>query len=56
MKWIQAENRVQPEVLIAQTGFMQGAAGVGTFFLHCDAAATSHKTPAIVWPDTPFSA
>jgi len=53
-KWVQAENRVSPEVVIAQTGFMQGAAGVGTFFLHCDAAARGVRRPAIVWPDTPF--
>jgi hypothetical protein len=32
---------------------MQGAAGVGTFFLHCDAAARGRST-AILWPDTPF--
>ena len=53
-KWVQAENRVSPDVVIAQTGFMQGAAGVGTFFLHRDAAARGARRPAIVWPDTPF--
>jgi lantibiotic modifying enzyme len=55
LKWIQAENRVQPEAVVAQTGFMQGAAGVGTFFLHADAAASGRRAPAIVWPDTPFT-
>jgi lantibiotic modifying enzyme len=54
VKWVQAENRVQPEVVIAQTGYMQGAAGVGTFFLHCDAAARG-RSSGIVWPDTPFA-
>ena len=54
LKWVQAENRIQPDVVIAQTGFMQGAAGVGTFFLHCDAAARGVRAPNIVWPDTPF--
>ena len=28
-RWIQAEHRVKPELLIAQTGYMQGAAGIG---------------------------
>ena len=54
LKWIQAENRVSPNDVVAQTGFMQGAAGVGTFFLHCDAAAHGRPT-AIVWPDSPFA-
>jgi lantibiotic modifying enzyme len=34
LKWIQAENRVSPNDVIAQTGLMQGAAGVGRFYLH----------------------
>ena len=53
LKWIQAEHRVRPELLIAQTGFMQGAAGVGTFFLHLDAFERGKK-PGSVCPDTPF--
>lgn len=53
LKWVQAENRIQPDVVVAQTGYMQGAAGVGSFFLHRDAAAHGAK-PAILWPDTPF--
>jgi lantibiotic modifying enzyme len=53
MKWTQAENRVSPDAVIAQTGFMQGAAGVGTFFLHMDAARAGKRSP-IVWPDTPY--
>jgi lantibiotic modifying enzyme len=53
LKWIQAEHRVRPELLIAQTGFMQGAAGVGTFFLHLDAFERAKK-PGIVLPDNPF--
>ena len=54
LAWIQAENRVQPEYVVAQTGFMQGASGVGTLFLHLDAAARGRWSPAIAWPDTPF--
>ena len=53
LRWVQAENRVQPENLVAQTGFMQGAAGVGTFFLQLDALARGASWPA-PWPDTPW--
>jgi lantibiotic modifying enzyme len=52
-KWIQAEHRVRPEFLIAQTGYMQGAAGVGTYFLHRDAAERGER-PRIELPDSPF--
>ncbi|MBV9275280.1 MAG: hypothetical protein JO333_15385 [Verrucomicrobia bacterium] len=34
LKWTQAENRIEPDNLLAQTGLMQGAAGIGLFFLH----------------------
>jgi hypothetical protein len=27
LRWVQAEHRVRPELLVAQTGYMQGAAG-----------------------------
>jgi lantibiotic modifying enzyme len=53
LRWVQAENRVSPENLVAQTGFMQGAAGVGTFFLQLDALSRGVKWPT-PWPDTPF--
>jgi lantibiotic modifying enzyme len=53
LRWTQAENRVSPENLVAQTGFMQGAAGVGTFFLQLDALARGVTWPA-PWPDTPW--
>jgi lantibiotic modifying enzyme len=36
MRWIQAENRAQPDVLVAQTGLMQGAAGIGLALVHLD--------------------
>ena len=52
LKWVQAENRVSPDDLVAQTGYMQGASGVGAFFLHMD-ALTQKKPRAIVWPDAP---
>ena len=53
LKWIEAENRVSPNDVIAQTGYMQGASGVGSLYLHIDAARAG-RPPAIVWPDSPF--
>jgi lantibiotic modifying enzyme len=53
LRWVQAENRVQPDNLVAQTGFMQGAAGVGTFLLRLDAVERG-KRWKINFPDTPF--
>ncbi len=54
LKWTQSEHRVQPELLVAQTGFMQGAAGVGKYFLHADAMAERGEGPAITLPDAPY--
>jgi lantibiotic modifying enzyme len=54
LRWVQAENRVQPENLVAQTGFMQGAAGVGSFFLQLDAFARDRAWPTPL-PDTPWT-
>ena len=53
LKWVQAENRVQPENVVAQTGFMQGAAGVGTVLLHLDAAERKASWD-VTFPDSPF--
>jgi lantibiotic modifying enzyme len=53
LKWIQAEHRAKPELLLAQTGYMQGASGIGIFLLRLDAAMRGRK-PAIRFPDTPF--
>ena len=53
LKWVQAENRIQPENVVAQTGFMQGAAGVGTVLLHLDAAERNAKWD-VTFPDSPF--
>jgi lantibiotic modifying enzyme len=53
MRWIQAEHRIKPELLVAQTGFMQGAAGVGMLLLHLD-ALERRKKPSIIFPDSPF--
>ena len=53
LRWVQAENRTQPDNRVAQTGFMQGAAGVGSFFLQLDAFSRGPKWPT-PWPDTPW--
>jgi len=53
VRWIQAEHRVKPELLVAQTGYMQGAAGIGMLFLHLDALERGRKA-SIVFPDSPF--
>lgn len=53
LKWIQAENRVQPDFQVAQTGRMQGAAGVGTFFLHLDGLNEGHRAHTVL-PDSPW--
>jgi len=53
LKWTQAEHRLQPEFLAAQTGYMQGAAGIGVWLLHLDAFEHG-TTPMIVLPDSPF--
>jgi lantibiotic modifying enzyme len=53
MRWIQAEHRVNPDLLVAQTGYMQGAAGVGMLFLHIDQFERAKKA-SIIFPDSPF--
>ena len=54
LKWIQAEHRTQPSLLVALTGYMQGAAGSGSALVHV--AATLDKRPAgIRLPDSPFN-
>lgn len=55
LKWIQAEHRVRPELLVAQTGLMQGAAGVGLAMLHLD-GAMQRRRPLVVLPDNPYYA
>jgi len=53
MRWIQAEHRVRPELLVAQTGYMQGAAGIGMLLLHLDSFQHGKKA-TIIFPDSPF--
>ncbi len=52
-RWVQAENRVSPDEVAAQTGRMQGAAGVGTFLLHLDGRRAGRR-PTVVLPDSPW--
>jgi len=52
-KWIQAEHRVQPDLLIAQIGYMQGASGIGMMLLRLDAFQRGLKR-GIRFPDSPF--
>lgn len=53
LRWTHAEHRVQPELLLAQTGFMQGAAGIGAWLIHLDAAEAGRQ-PFLRLPDSPF--
>ncbi|MFN2565231.1 MAG: lanthionine synthetase LanC family protein [Gemmatimonadaceae bacterium] len=53
MRWVQAEHRVRPELRVAQTGFMQGAAGIGTLLLKLDAVERGAR-PRVVLPDSPY--
>ena len=51
-RWVQAEHRERPDFLQAQTGYMQGAAGIASFLLHL--ATTEAGAPVkIALPDWP---
>jgi lantibiotic modifying enzyme len=52
--WSQAEHRSRPDFVESQTGYMQGAAGIGSFLLHL--ATVNHDQIAkIPLPDMPFT-
>ena len=53
LRWVQAENRTQPDNLVAQTGYMQGASGIGMWLLRMDAAVTG-RAPLVRFPDDPW--
>ena len=53
LRWIQAEHRVQPKLLVAQTGYMQGAAGIAMWLLRLD-AADKDRSPFVRFPDSPW--
>ena len=48
--WVQAEHRVRPEFRVAQTGYMQGAAGIGLWLLEADAHRTG-RSFGLTFPD-----
>ena len=52
-RWIHAEHRVQPQNVAAQTGWMQGAAGIGAWLLRMD-GFDQKRSLRIVLPDSPF--
>jgi lantibiotic modifying enzyme len=52
-RWVQAEHRVRPELLIAQTGWMQGAAGIGAWLLRLK-AFDEGRDAFVTLPDNPF--
>jgi len=54
MRWIQAEHRTRPELLIAQTGLMQGAAGIGLVLLRWAAFEEDKRPVRIRMPDSAF--
>ncbi len=53
LRWVQAEHRTRPDLLLAQTNLMQGAAGIGLWLLHLDYFEQGQKQ-RIVLPDCPF--
>jgi len=56
LRWVQAEHRVKPDLLVAQTGYNQGAAGIGILLLRLDAFQQSQqkKKSLGALPDSPF--
>jgi lantibiotic modifying enzyme len=52
IKWSQAERRIEPDKVAAQTGLMQGAAGIGLFLVHLDEVRRNHR-PLFRFPDEP---
>ncbi len=53
LQWVQAENRSRPGLLQAQTGLMQGVAGIGLSLLRADAVEKG-RSNLIRLPDDPF--
>ena len=53
LRWVQAEHRTRPDLLLAQTNLMQGAAGIGLWLLHLDYFEQGKKQ-RIFLPDCPF--
>ncbi len=52
--WRGTTSDAETDGLHAQTGWMQGAAGIGGFFLHLDGAMRG-RAPRVVFPDSPWT-
>jgi rhamnogalacturonyl hydrolase YesR len=52
-RWYQAWTRIKPWEVTAETGYMIGAAGVGSSLIHVH-LATEGRYEAILFPDNPF--
>ncbi|HEV2843638.1 MAG TPA: lanthionine synthetase LanC family protein [Thermoanaerobaculia bacterium] len=53
LKWVDAEHRLQADYTYAQTGYMQGAAGIGMLLLQMDATEKNREWTFRL-PDSPF--
>lgn len=55
-QWPQAERRAQPDHVRAQTGYMQGAAGIGSFLLHVGSYVDGKEVriPTLDWPSLSY--
>ncbi len=53
-RWYQAYTRVKPGEVTAETGYMIGAAGIGSALLHLDQAQSGGYRRIIRMPDDPF--
>lgn len=53
LKWVHAEHRVKPDYVYAQTGYMQGAAGIGMLLLHLDSIERGREW-GFRLPDSPY--
>jgi len=53
-RWYQAWTRVKPWEVSAETGYMIGAAGIGSNLIHLHLAGIGHYE-AIAFPDNPFA-
>jgi lantibiotic modifying enzyme len=51
--WLQAEHRDRPTFVEAQTGYMQGAAGIASFLIHLATTLEGHPVKIALpdWPD-----
>ncbi|HIG40923.1 MAG: lanthionine synthetase LanC family protein [bacterium] len=54
--WATAEHRDRPDFIETQTGYMQGAAGIGSFLLHLADVIDGKTTTKLMLPETPFVA